>query len=146
MSITPVQAQAVLDGSLGLRSGLEPKHAAYGMNDIFGEGQGPPAIPKAVQIATWLQTPAAYDDRWRQRLENTVKYIQSLAAEGGTILVLTGASASAERYHVANGMRDGFTFAKCPRVQRDSATIATITFTERSSIADLCNSIENSIQ
>lgn len=132
MPLTTAVADYIFDQTLGCRYGTTTAGAAYGFMDIVGEGQsgGPDPVPPQT-VLSWIQDPnqPEFEPRWDNRLWNTCGKIVDLSP-AGTVLLVTKAAPSAERYlFLSDAARgDRYSFRKCSRLQPDSAIVATIPY------------------
>ena len=123
------EAIFIANNSLGCRAGVDPVNAAYGFMDIVGEGQDgtdPQAPPHTILM--WQKNPSAeeFHPRWDFRLWNTCGVIVKHKS-AGTVLLVTKATPSAERYRfgVYPERGDGFSFRKANALS-GSKKLATI--------------------
>jgi hypothetical protein len=126
MPLTQQEASYIFDQTVGCRYGTTIDGAAYGFMDIVGAGQdgdGSHQDPTPQQVLAWLQNPQApeFQPRWDQRLYNTCGL-----SPAGTVLLVSKAQPTAERYHVQGGLGDGYTFRKVNRLPPDAQILATI--------------------
>ncbi len=126
------EAKFIFDNEVGCRYGTTTAGAAYGFLDIVGAGQdghGSDQDPTPAQILAWLRDPQAdeFQPRWDQRLSNTCRAIVGLSA-AGTVILVSRALPTAERYHVEGGLGDGYTFRKVNRLPPDARILATIQY------------------
>jgi len=140
MPLTVAEALFIFNNNVGCRYGTTTTGAAYGFLDIVGAGQdgdGAGQDPTPAQMLAWLQDPqaAAFQPRWDQRLYNTCRAIVGLSA-AGTVLLVSQARPTAERYHVEGGLGDGYTFRKTNALPPDAQILATIQYGEGAAAAE----------
>lgn len=132
MPLTRQQATFIFNQNVGCRYGTDTNGAAYGFMDIEGAGQDghdPPPSPST--IMAWLRDPNAvqFQPRWDDRLWNTCGVIVSMSP-AGTVLLVSKAAPTAERYLFADGLARGdrYSFRKCNRLPPDAQILATIPY------------------
>lgn len=144
---TQAMAKAINENNIGCRVGTNIQGAAYALSDICAEGTRPSIIECIKRRNKWASKPQCYEPLWSNRLWNTCAFILSLAPAGGTILIVTRAAPTAERYKNSwNPYDDGYTFAKANKLPQNSETIATFTFTGRECPGELYRMIYDAIK
>lgn len=127
MAITPQIAKYVFDHTVGCRYGTDTRGAAYGFLDIDGGGSSSGStMPDSRTLLAWLKNPSG---RWDDRLLNTCGVIVSLAP-AGTVLVVSDAAPTAERYLFGApcALGDGYSFRKANRLSPSARILGTVTY------------------
>lgn len=101
---------------IAIRVGDQSTGACYSLIDVFGQGDvRGDTIEEILALKQWAAAPGtvAFHPKWVNRLWNCCQMMHTLSGGTGTVHFLRNAQPTGERYHVAGGVGDCYTFAKC---------------------------------
>lgn len=132
---------------LGCRVGNDIDGAAYCLSDIGGSGkyEKPDTIDWPMELHKWMSNPENFGPQWTDRLWNTCAFIVN-SARAGTILVVTNAIPTGERYlNTVDARGDGYTFAKSNRLPSNSDIVNRIPYKDGDGPAEIYRRIYDAL-
>lgn len=133
-----LQLKKIQKQKLGIRFGADVEGAAYAMTDMGDEflDSTPNEILDRVRFILNPVRGGDWERAWAQRYYNSVLMIKLLAPHG-RLMVVSGATPTAERYAPGGGKGHGKTFRKCNRLPHDSQILAYKDYGDNDTVEDL---------
>lgn len=131
-----LQLKKIEKDKIGLRCSADTEGAAYAMSDL---GDDLNRAGNGLNRLRFIMVPVRgeeWEREWAERYYNSMWKIKDLRS-AGSLLLVSKASPTAERYNAPGGKGSCMTFRKCNRLPPDSAILAQLDYGAGTSVTDL---------